>query len=510
MEHNISVLKNGLRVIMNKNPKQLTTTITLFVNVGCNWEYLEINGIAHFVEHLFFKGTAKRPSQTILAEELDKYGAIYNAFTNREMTAYYVKVNTDNLDKIIEILGDILNNSLYTEEAIMTEKKVIINEINQRNSDPNFYITNEHYSSFFRGLPFSKSIAGKGHIIKRLNRSIIMAFIYQYYRPSNMVLSISGNFKSYDWLIEHLENHFGGYFYRKYRLDTIIFKRTIEQLENYHNTWNNIFSLIPFDIKQYKLNNHIYPRNRLEHTFVIFSFAGFPHNNENKYKSQLLGMILGSGMKSRLFNKLRTQNGLVYSVKTSHHTFDYNGLFSIEYNCEHSPLTQIKILKLIKEELDNLVNNPISKEELNDIIEMLENQLVMSQENSQDNSLFYGIQLLKNKHSSLSLSLSKKNKKHTLKNTKIHKTDKIHKTHKTNKTNTKAIKNDIYNIKNYLDIINEYKKISVEELQLMANYMFDYSKCLITTYSPVKIKKETYDNIFNYQINQINQNINET
>ena len=131
-------LSNGLKVIMNKNNNQPTTTIAVMVNIGSNWETKELNGISHFVEHLFFKGSKKYPTQRDLSLELEKYGAISNAFTTREMTCYHIKVNSDHLNPIIDILSDVINNSLYRSKDIMMEKNVIINEIHQRRSNSGY------------------------------------------------------------------------------------------------------------------------------------------------------------------------------------------------------------------------------------------------------------------------------------------------------------------------------------------------------------------------------------
>ena len=125
MDYKKDELSNGLKIIMNKNPHQKTATIAVLINVGSNFETLELNGLAHFVEHLFFKGTKKRLSQLILSRELDLYGADKNAFTDKEMTGYHIKVNSDHLEKVIEILVDIICNSLYRPNDIELEKKVI-------------------------------------------------------------------------------------------------------------------------------------------------------------------------------------------------------------------------------------------------------------------------------------------------------------------------------------------------------------------------------------------------
>ena len=451
MEFHTGKLKNGLRVIMNKSDHQTTATISVIVNAGSDWETLEINGIAHFIEHLFFKGTKKRPNQRVLAQELEKYGSTSNAFTSREMTCYHIKTNPDHLYKIIEILADVLTNSLYREEDIEMEKKVVINEIHQRNSNQSYLISKEFYYNFFKGLPISKPVAGKPDNIKKINRFNVLAFIYKYYRPENMIISVSGNFKSYDSLKNQLEKYFGGYFHRNYRYDSITFKRTVESLEKYKTQWLNILGLVNPDLKRDKINYHIMPKIDSEHSFVLMGFPGYKYTDIQKYKAQFLSIILGGGMSSRLFETIRTKYGLVYNIKSYHQAHDYVGVFMIEYSCNHPLKTQIDILKLIKKEIDLLKNELITEKEYNNAIEYMQNTVKMSQEDSYENCLHYGIQFLKNKKSE---------------------------------------------VKTYQEIVDEYKKITIQDLKDEANILFDWSKSLITTISPNKIFNENYQKIF--------------
>ena len=198
MEYKISKLSNGIKVIMNRNIHNTTATIAIMVNAGSNWETKELNGIAHFLEHLFFKGTKKRPSQLILSQEFDHYGAVTNAFTDHEMTCYYAKVSSDHLDPIVEIMSDVLINSIYNQEDINKERSVVINEINQRSSMPNVKISKFFNEKFFKLLPIAKSVIGTEDNIKKINspsvnknvlrnRVLIGNYTYEYLPISNNV-----------------------------------------------------------------------------------------------------------------------------------------------------------------------------------------------------------------------------------------------------------------------------------------------------------------------------------
>ncbi len=451
MDFQLTKLSNGLRVIMNKNDNQPTATIMAFVNVGSNWEIPEINGIAHFLEHLFFKGTKKRPTQRILALELEKYGAISNAFTNREMTCYHIKVNYEHLEKIIEILGDILSNSLYKKDELEIERHVVLNEINQRMSSPDYVLNREFYKTFFQDLPLSKSVSGTAETVSNISRDMIFAFLYRFYRPENMIISVAGNFKSYPWLKSTLETHLNKLYHHNYKLSSKTFNNTLEKIDNHYKQWVMTFDLIPNinNTKNSFIYNYIKPEIDLKHSFITIGFNGYKYEDSNKIKSQLLSVILGGSMSSRLFNTIRVKYGLVYSIKSNHCAHDDAGVFTIDYSCEHDEKIQIKILMLIKKELDSLKKEFIDKIDLENTLSNLKNKAKMSQEDSYDNAFYYGVQLLKY-------------------------------------SNPKRIIN-------YDDAFNLFTDISIQDLKDEADKLFDWNKCVISCLSPIKLDKNILD-----------------
>lgn len=451
-EYKIVNLKNGIPVIMTRNSNQTSVTIVIFVKTGSNWETLELNGMSHLLEHLFFRGTSKRPTQNDISKEFEEYGAKSNAFTGREMTCYHTKVNSDNYLKIIEIMGDIMTNSLYSQSDIELEKKIVINELKQHYSKPDFQISNEFYSNFFKGHPIAKPVIGKGHLIKKFDRFKLMAFLYLHYQPKNLVISVAGNFKSYITLENHLNLNFGSNFHHQWKSDSTFFKREYERLNLYKSQWIKIMNLMSnrqnFSSISNKINYHTNKQN-LDHTFVVIGFPGVSFKDPTKYRLELLAHILGVGMSSRLFDKIRSKEGLVYSIKASHRAHDYNGVFMIKYSCNHNLRNQIKILKLIKRELDLIQTILIDNEEYEKIINKFINSVKMAQENSYENCFHYGFQLTKGS-----------------------------------------------DIKTYSDLIEIYKNISPGDLKINAQLYLDYDKILIQTISPIKIYAETYQKIF--------------
>ena len=452
MDYKVSKLSNGIKVIMNRNTHNTTATIAIMINAGSNWETKELNGIAHFLEHLFFKGTQKRPSQLILSQEFDHYGAITNAFTDHEMTCYHAKVSSDHLEPIIELMSDVLTNSLYKMDDINKERTVVINEINQRASLPNVKIGRFFNEKFFKLLPIAKSVIGTEDNIKQIKRDEIFAFLYQYYKPENIVISVAGNFKSYEHLRALINKNFSKQYHHKFKLASHIFNKSTKELESYYNEWSNALDLVNVVHPNEIISHHLHcNKEDYDHSYIMIGFPGHKYRDDNIYKAGFLSMILGDGMSSRLFQTVRTKYGLVYSIGAYHQYYDYTGAFIISYSCNHDKEIQLKIIKLIKKELDLLKNEYITEKEYKNTLDMIQNQVKMNQEGSYGNCIHYGEQLLKDEKK---------------------------------------------NIKNHQEVVDEYKKIKVQDLKDHANQLFDYSKVIITTLSPIKIEESTYKSIF--------------
>ncbi len=453
MDFKTTKLNNGMKVIMSRNPNITTATIMVYVNVGLNWEPDNINGIAHFVEHMFFKGTKKRPSQLVIASELAKYGATKNAYTSDEHTCYHIHGVDKHLEEIIEIMGDMITNSLYRTKDIEIEKDVVINEIHQRKEGAKS--NHLFYQNFFKGLPLSRDIAGHDNNIRQLNRSMVLAFLNKFYTPDNMVISVAGNFPSFNWLKTKLKKHFDSDFHNHYKDDSTIFKKTIADITEYKKQWEPILKLAPtpsvnnFDIHQ--INRHYLPDNKSPHTYVKIGFIGIKYNDIEKRKAHILSDILGGGMESRLFQDVRNKHGLVYRIRSDIEEYDFNGIVNISYSCNHDIKTQRKILELIKKNIEKLKNEPVTQEEYDNIISCYENENRKSLSDSYQICSHYGFQYLKKD------------------------------------------KSDIYTLP---QIIEQYKSITIEDLQEFAKKLFDWDKFMIMSISPVKISQHEYTNLF--------------
>lgn len=440
MEFKTGILKNNTRYVINKNDCLKTIAISFLYNVGSNWEYPEVNGLAHFIEHLFFKGTKNR-SQIQISQELEKYGVQINAFTSNELTCYYVEFNKKYLDPVLEILSDIIRNSTFSSESIEKERHVVINELNQRYSNPEFILNTEFYKHYYKGLPIAKPVIGKPYLIKKFNRFKVLAYIDQYYNSKNMVISVSGGYENNKTIINKLEEYFGKQNRKTdHDYDSTFFKNEVIKLKKYYDQWQKIFKSISIKPQNQKKIHHIYKKD-LKHTFVKITFPAYSSSDPKRYPVSLLASILGSGMSSRLFNKIRNQHGLVYQIGAYNQIHDRSGYLSIHYSCNHNPKEQLQIFEIIKNELETLKNELIQDEEFNKILERKKNQIETSYDNPLQNTMFYGLQLLKENE-----------------------------------------------VESYQETLKKYSQYTPNDLKIYAQQIFDFDKIFIIQISPIRTK----------------------
>ena len=187
-------LKNGLTLITAPLKQTKAVTVLVLLPVGSRYETKQINGVSHFVEHLMFKGTTKRPTSLDITKELDSVGAEFNAFTGKDHTGYYIKVAADRIELAFDILSDMLFNSVFDAKEIEKERGVIIEEINMYHDNPLMYLGALFEETVFGDHPLGWLISGPKPVIKKINRRQILDYRRKFYRPANMILTVSGNF----------------------------------------------------------------------------------------------------------------------------------------------------------------------------------------------------------------------------------------------------------------------------------------------------------------------------
>jgi predicted Zn-dependent peptidase len=346
----ITKLNNGLIIATEQMNEIESTSINIIIKVGSRYENVEINGVSHFLEHMAFKGTVRRSAKQI-AEEFDAIGGYFNAYTGRESTVYNVKLLTKDLDIGLDILADILQNSLFLEEEMEKELGVIIQEIAQANDTPDDIVFDYFQEAAFPNQAIGRSILGTEEIISSFNKQTLQDYVNKYYRAPNMVISCVGNI-NHDQIVKTIDRLFSG-------------------LKNDYNH--------QLQTNKYQGSVRLYDKD-LEQVQFLLGFGGVSYNNRaDFYTVQLLSSVIGGGMSSRLFQEIREKRGLAYSVGAFNCSYSDCGLFGIYAATSDKQVNELH--DVILNELD-LAKTNITFEELERSKNQLKAGILMSRESS--------------------------------------------------------------------------------------------------------------------------------
>ncbi|WP_341789468.1 pitrilysin family protein [Rickettsia endosymbiont of Polydrusus tereticollis] len=345
---NVSKLNNGLTILTYNMPYVNSVAINLIAKVGSRFETSEEEGMSHFLEHMAFKGTKTRNAKQI-AEEFDEIGGHFNAYTGHEQTIYYSKILPENCRKALEILADIIQNSTFAEEEIAKEYQVILQEIAHSQDNPDDLIYEKFYNSVYKGQPLGKPILGTSKTLAIFNKKHFSNFIDKHYTAQNLYLSVAGNI-THDEIIKIVEQLFP----------------SLKQ-----GTSNN------FEPARY-VGGYCPVIKDLEQTTLILGFEGVGYlNMQQLYQAQLLALIFGGGMSSRLFQQIREKLGLAYGVGSYNSSYCDSGVFTIYASTAHDKL------ELLSTELINEVKKIMESVQESEIIRaktQLRSNIYMAQE----------------------------------------------------------------------------------------------------------------------------------
>ncbi|NLW22333.1 MAG: insulinase family protein [Tissierellia bacterium] len=345
-------LKNGIRVVMERIPYVNSVSIGVFINNGSSKEDKHLNGVSHFIEHMLFKGTKNRTAKEI-AESIDNIGGQMNAFTGTEYTCFYIKVLDNHLPIAIETLGDMIFNARFDEEDIQREKGVIFEEIKMYLDSPEDLVYDLLNEMMFEDTPLALPILGSYESVKSLNRETILEYFNKHYIPENMVISIVGNFDVED-TISLLTQYF-----EKDKIN----KNDIGFVDNNLPIFRQKLSFRQKDTEQ--LN-------------FCLGMEGIKRGAEDLYPLLVMNNIFGGSMSSRLFQRIREEKGLVYSVYSHPTSFKNTGTFTIYAGLGFGQI--INVASLINEIIKDLKANLISKEELRKSKEQLKGNYILGME----------------------------------------------------------------------------------------------------------------------------------
>jgi predicted Zn-dependent peptidase len=344
-------LSNGIRVVSETLPKSRSVSIGVWVKVGSRHEPPEIGGISHFIEHLFFKGTQKRTAKDI-AIEMDSIGGEMNAFTSQETTTYYAKVVDEHLPVAIDILSDILLGSKFDPAEMEKERKVILEEIKGVEDTPDDYIHELFTSTVWPDNSLGRPILGTKDTIKSLKHKNIITYIDNYYSPKEIVISVAGNFE-HARLIDLLNMSFGK-----------LSRAGILKQEG-TPTFTRAVSV---------------KKKQLEQVQLCIGCKGLNYTHEDRYVISALNTVLGNSMSSRLFQEIREQNALAYSIYSYVTSYRDTGLLTVYAGTD--PSNALEVARLVLKEFVKIKEEGITPAEEARVKNQIKGSLVLSLESS--------------------------------------------------------------------------------------------------------------------------------
>lgn len=344
------VLPNGLRLITEEIPHVHSAVIGIWVGTGSRHEDKEIHGVSHFLEHMLFKGTKNRTAKQI-AETLEAVGGQLNAFTSKEVTCYYAKVLHEHFDLATDVLSDMFFNSLFLETEINKEKNVILEEIKMYEDTPDDLVHDVFSNTLWHDHPLGQPVIGTNESVEKLTREQLVAYNKSRYVPKNVVISVVGKIKRQQ-VLEKIQSIFAGF----------------------------SGELIEKKISEPKVNNSAtFVTRDIEQVHLCLGTPGLYNQHPNIYSLHVLNNILGGGLSSRLFQDIREERGLAYSIYSYHSGYSNAGLFGVYAGTSRQNFEVV--LELILKQIADIKKNGITKDELERTKQQVKGSILLSLEN---------------------------------------------------------------------------------------------------------------------------------
>ncbi|KXJ36406.1 M16 family metallopeptidase [Bacillus spizizenii] len=342
--------QNGVRVVLENNPTVRSVAIGVWIGTGSRHETPEINGISHFLEHMFFKGTSTRSAREI-AESFDRIGGQVNAFTSKEYTCYYAKVLDEHANYALDVLADMFFHSTFDENELKKEKNVVYEEIKMYEDAPDDIVHDLLSKATYGNHSLGYPILGTEETLASFNGDSLRQYMHDYYTPDRVVISVAGNIS--DSFIKDVEKWFGSYEAKG--------KATgLEKPEFYTE----------------KLTR----KKETEQAHLCLGFKGLQVGHERIYDLIVLNNVLGGSMSSRLFQDVREDKGLAYSVYSYHSSYEDSGMLTIYGGTGANQLQQLS--ETIQETLATLKRDGITSKELENSKEQMKGSLMLSLEST--------------------------------------------------------------------------------------------------------------------------------
>jgi len=364
--HKKTTLDNGLRIVTSSMPHTMSVSVCVFLGTGSRYETMENAGISHFSEHMLFKGTERRPSSKAISEAIDGIGGILNGGTDKELTLYWAKVARPHFNIALDLLVDMLHNSRFDPHEIENERAVIIEELNMCTDSPQSRADTLIDEVLWPDQALGRDILGKKETVNATDRQMIIDYIDKHYLARNTVVSVAGN-------IEHDEV-----------VDSVA-GCMIDWRANSPNSW------FPADNTQHAPRVGIEKRKTEQNNFCL-AVRGLSHLHRDRFILELLNIILGEGMSSRLFLELREHKGLTYDIHSHLSYFHDAGAVSIFAGVDPNKLESA--ITCILGEMVKLKDDIIAEEEIKKAKEFGKGRLMLRMEDTRNVSSWIGGQEL--------------------------------------------------------------------------------------------------------------------
>ena len=345
------ILQNGIRVVAERMTATKSVAIGIWVNVGSRDEQPGLAGVSHFLEHMFFKGTKHRSASQI-SQEIDALGGEMNAFTSRENTTFYVKVIDRHLAPAVRLLADLFHHSSFHPKEVEKEKNVVLEEIRMVQDDPEELLYDLHIQHQLHQHPLGNPILGSPKTIKRFSQPTLFEYIDSHYGTNEIVISVAGSF---EWkkLVTMLEKSFG----------------TI-----WRKTDHKPLPRIPGTVR----GGLFVQKKSLEQTHLCCGLPGFSITHKDRYVGYVLNTALGGGVSSRLFQQIREERGLAYSIYSFLSSFSDAGVLTIY--AATRPREAARVIELIQKELKRLSRHGLTARELSRAKNQMKGSLLLGLE----------------------------------------------------------------------------------------------------------------------------------
>src|SRR3989344_1183109 len=357
-------LRSGLRVLTIPQKSTRTVTVLVLVGTGSKYEEKRVNGISHFLEHMFFKGTKKRPAPLEIAGPIENVGGVFNAFTTQDLTGYFIKVDAFHLNLALDMVADIFLNSLLPAREIAKEKRVVTEEINMRKDAPAIRVRDLWEQFLYGDQPAGWDVAGTKETVSGLSRSDLISYVKSQYVAANTLVCVAGN---------------------------------MQERSTVKNVKKLFFAVSPKDFRQkvpvreFQRSPEVFLETRAtDQTHIAFGVRGYNLFHKDRFAQDVLATILGGGMSSRLFTHVREKLGLAYYISSTSESKPDTGFLATFAGVKNENAE--KAVRVILAEYRKLKNRKVPPGELRNAKDRIKGSTALSLESSDAKAEFYATQ----------------------------------------------------------------------------------------------------------------------